>query len=375
MTYNDWDNVYKKLGVRPVINAAGNQTVRGGSTPSPLVRKAMEEANTSFVEMAELLEKSGEHIASLLGVEAAYITSGCYAALVLCSAAVMTGNDPDKRAQLPDTTGLKSEILLQKKQQYGYDRAYTVPGSKLRYVGDSDGATVEQLSQSIGPNTAAIAYLVQPDQGNAISLEKVVEIAHAHNVPVIADAAAQIYPLDYFRRNAQSADLVCFGGKYFNAPHSVGFACGRKDLIEAVTAHGFIGPRPIGRGMKVDRQEIIGLVAALDAWFDMDHEKRCREQSKKYAAIAQELEGIENVSTETVPNKSHMLASLRVTFSPEALGRNAHQVVKELDAGTPRILIAAHGDSAITINAYTLNEGEEDIIASMLRDLLTGKTS
>ena len=142
-----------------------------------------------------------------------------------------------------------------------------------------------------------------------------------------------------------------------------------------MTAHGFIGPRPIGRGMKVDRQEIIGLVVALDAWFAMDHEERYREQNKKYAAIAQCLEGIKNVSTEVVPNKSHMLASLRVVFNPEALGKNAQQVVKELYTGTPRIIVAAHGDSAITINAYTLNEGEEGIIASALRNLLTGKVS
>jgi len=332
----------------------------------------MEDADRSYVEMAELLEKSGDYIASLLGVEAAYVTSGCYAALVLCSAAVMTGNDPEKRAQLPDTTGLKDEILLQQKQRYGYDRAYTVPGSKLLYVGDNDGATPEELERAIGPNTAAVAYLVQPDQGNAIPLEEVVEIAHAHDVLVIADAAAQIHPLDYFRRNAQSADLVCFGGKYFNAPHSTGFACGRQELIEEVTAHGFIGPRPIGRGMKVDRQEIIGLVTAIDIWFSTDHEKRLKEQDARYAAIAQVLEGIENVSTKVVRIKSHMLSTLHVIFEPKTLGKNASQLVNELDAGAPRIRAGAHGDNIITINAYTLNEGEEYIVADALKRLLTG---
>jgi L-seryl-tRNA(Ser) seleniumtransferase len=371
MTDKNWGNVYKRLGARPVINASGNQTVRGGSTPSPAVRQAMEEADASYVEMEELLEKSGAHIASLLGVEAAYVTSGCYAALVLCSAAVMTGDDPDKRAQLPDTTGMKNEILLQKKQRYGYDRAYTIPGGKLIYVGDDNSATPEQLERAIGPNTAAVAYLVQADQGNAIPLEKVVEIAHAHDILVIADAAAQIYPLDYFRRNAQAADLVCFGGKYFNAPHSTGFACGKKDLIEIVTAHGFIGPRPVGRGMKLDRQEIIGLVTAIDEWFAMDHEKRDKEQNARYAAIAQELEGIENVSTEVISTKSHMLSKLHVIIDPEALGKNAQQISNELDAGTPRIRVSTSGNNAIVINAYTLNEGEEYIIAEMLKRLIT----
>ena len=372
MTANGWGEVYRRLGARPVINATGNQTVRGGSTPSAAVRKAMQEANASYVEMAELLEKSGEHIASLLDVEAAYVTAGCYAALVLCSATVMTGDDSELRAQLPDTTGLKDEILLQKKQRYGYDRAFTVPGGKLVIVGDEDGCTAEQLEEAIGPSTAALAYLIQANQGNAVPLEEAVEIAHAHNILVIADAAAQIYPLDYFRRNARSADLVCFGGKYFNAPHSVGFVCGRKDLIETVAAHGFIGPRPIGRGMKVDRQEIIGLVAAIDLWFAADHEKRSREQDARYAAIAEGLSGIAGVSAEVVHTKSHTLSDLHISFNPESVGKNAQQVANALDDGAPRIRVNHRGDNMITINAYTLNEGEEYIIADALRRTLAG---
>ena len=371
MTNQNLGQVYNRLGARPVINAAGNQTVLGGSILSGAVKKAMEEAGASYVGMEELLAKSGEHIASLLGVEAAYVTSGCYSALVLCSAAVMTGNDPDKRAQLPDTAGMKDEILLQRVQRYGFDRAFTVPGGKLIYVGDDDSMTTEQLQQAIGPRTAAVAYLLYPDQGKAMPLEQVVQIAHSHNIPVISDAAAQIYPLDYFQRNAQSADLVCFGGKYFNAPHSAGFACGRKDLIEAVTAHGFIGPRPIGRGMKLDRQEIIGLVTAIDEWFAMDHEKRSEEQDARYDAITQELSGIQNVSTKIVRIKGHMLSTLHVVIDTKTLGKNAQQVVSELDEGTPRIKVGAAGSDTITINAYTLNEGHEYMIAKALKSLLT----
>lgn len=140
MANTDWGNVYKKLGARPVINATGNQTVRGGSTPSPAVREAMLEADTSYVEMEELLEKSGHFIAERLGVEDAYVTAGCYAALVLAAATVMTGSDADKRAQLPDTTGLRDEIVFQKVQHYTYDRAFTIPGSKLIFVIESAAA-------------------------------------------------------------------------------------------------------------------------------------------------------------------------------------------------------------------------------------------
>jgi L-seryl-tRNA(Ser) seleniumtransferase len=345
--------------------------VRGGSTPSAAVRKAMQEADTSYVEMEELLEKTGQFIAGRLGVEDAYVTAGCYTALVLTSATVMTGNDPDKMAQLPDTSGLKDEIVFQKMQHYTYDRAFTIPGSKLIYVGDEDGCTAETLNDAIGDNTAAVAYLIQAEHEKGVSLAKTIEIAHSHNLPLIADAAAQIYPLDYFQRNAQSADLVCFGGKYFNAPHSTGFICGRKDLIEVVRQHGFIGPRPVGRGMKVDRQEIIGLVTAIDIWLSTDHDKRLKEQDARYAVLEHELESVNGVSCEVhYGEKSHTLSNLHVNIDAAITGKDAAEIVQALDAGTPRIKVNAQGKEALVINAYTLNAGEEYIIANALRHIL-----
>ena len=371
MANTGWGNVYKRLGARPVINGTGNQTVRGGSTPSAAVRKAMQEADASYVEMAELLEKSGQFIAERLGVEDAYITAGCYTALVLASATVMTGNDPDKCAQLPDTTGLRNEIVFQKMQHYTYDRAFTIPGSKLIFVGDDDGCTAEALNAAIGERTAAVAYLIQPDQGKAVPLAAAVEIAHSHNLPLIADAASQIYPVDYFQHNAQSADLVCFGGKYFNAPHSTGFVCGKKDLIETVRQHGFIGPRPVGRGMKVDRQEIIGLVTAIDIWLSTDHDKRLKEQDARYASLTHELENVNGVSCEVhYSENSHTLSNLHVKIDAAVTDMDAAEVTQALDAGTPRIKVNTQGKEALVINAYTLNAGEEYIIANAIRHIL-----
>ena len=371
MANTSWGNVYKKLGARPLINGTGNQTVRGGSTPSAAVRKAMFEADASYVEMEELLEKSGQFIAERLGVEDAYVTAGCYTALVLASAAVMTGNDPDKMAQLPDTTGFKNEIVFQKMQHYTYDRAFTIPGSKLIYVGDDEGCTNEALADAINDNTAAIAYLIQAEHENGVSLADTIEIARSHSLPLIADAAAQIYPLDYFRRNAQSADLVCFGGKYFNAPHSTGFVCGKKAMIDVVRQHGFIGPRPVGRGMKVDRQEIIGLITAIDIWLSTDHDKRLKEQDARYAALEHELQNVDGVSCEVhYGERSHTLSDLRVKIDAAVTGKDAAVVARELDAGTPRIKVNAQGTEALVINAYTLNAGEEYIIANALRHIL-----
>ncbi len=372
MATNGEENVYTRLGARPVINAGGNTTVWGGSTPSPVVMQAMEEAGKSFVEMEELLETSGARIADLLGAEAAYATAGCYAALVLSTAACITGNDPEKAAQLPDMTGLKSEVVLQQRQRYSYDRAYTVPGSKLVLAGDDDGTTADQLGSAIGPDTAAVAFLVKADRDDSVvGLEETVDIAHARGVPVIADAAAQIYPIDYLRRNAQSADLVCFGGKYMGAPHSIGFVCGKKDMIEAVTAHGFIGARPFGRGMKADRQEIVGLVTALEEWVNTDHEERLVRYGVRFSAIERAVQGVSGVKeTRVVPTNNFVGLMLHLALNTDKLGKTATDVFNELLDTTPRIRLAVEGEDTLTVNVHTLNEGEEHIIADRLRDLL-----
>jgi L-seryl-tRNA(Ser) seleniumtransferase len=274
--------------------------------------------------------------------------------------------------RLPDTTGMKNEVILQQTHRYGYDRAYTVPGSKLVIVGDHDGCTPEQIEGAIGPETAAVAYLVKADADtSSVSLEDTVDLAHSHDVPVIADAAAQIYPLDYFRRNAQSADLVCFGGKYMGAPHSTGFACGKEGLMDAVTAHGFIGPRPLGRGMKVDRQEIIGLVAAVEDWFTMDHEERLVEYGAKFTPIEDALRGVSSVKeTKVFHSNTYWGVGLHVVLDTEFLGKGAQHVVSELDEGNPRIRAAAAEDDTILINVHNLGEGDEHIVAGRLKILL-----
>ncbi len=367
-------DVYKRLGVRPVINASGNTTTWGGSTPSAVAKKAMDEAGTSFVEMSELFEGSGEFIANLLRTEAAYVTAGCYTALVLSTAACMTRDDPDKMSRLPDTTGMKNEIVFQTKQHYGYDRGYTIAGSRLVEAGDENGCTLEELEGAIGPKTAAIAYLVRDKPDSAlVSYEDAVEAAHRHDVPLIGDCAAQIYPLDYFRRNAQTPDLACFGGKYMAAPHSTGFVAGKKELVDVVASHGFVAPnRPFGRGMKLDRQEIIGLVAALEDWFTMNHEDRLMLYTARFSVIEQALAGVGAVrETEVVPNTTFALAALDVLLNTEALGKTAQDVTRQLDVGTPRIRLSSRDNDALVINVHNLNEGEEAIVAERLREILS----
>ena len=366
-------DIYAKLGARAVINAQGNRTVLGGSATVPEVTAAMAAANDTYVEMSELLARSGEYIADLLGVEAAYVTSGCSAALAFSAAACMTGSDLDKIAQLPDTTGMKNEIVIQKAQRYSYDRSYTVPGAKLVEAGDEDGCTRNQLEEAIGANTAAVAYFIRADEpGAVVTLEEAVDIAHAAGVPLIADAAAQIYPLDYLLRNAQSADLVCFGAKYMGAPQSSGFLCGRKDLVEAASEQGFIafqenGGLSFGRPMKLDKGEVVGVVTAVDRWLKMNHEDRLLVYEERLDTARQILAGTPGLGLEIENVPQYFGSSLNVTVDPGVVGKTAQKIADELDSGDPRIWVMMADEGTFTINAHALNDGEEVIVAEHVR--------
>ena len=377
MTNNFGSEVYKRLGVRPLINAGGTQTLWGGSTLSPEVMGAMVDANSNYVEMEELLDRAGEHVAKLMGVEAAYITSGCFAALALSTAACMTGRDRQKISQLPEIVGIKHEVLIQTKHRNSYDREFPVPGGVLVEVGDTDGCTVDVLDEAIGPNTAAVAYLARRDADSSIiPLADVVKTAHTHGVPVIVDAATHIYPVDYFRGLAQSADLVCFSGKYFNAPPAVGIALGKKELMDAVADHGYIGfynpdGRSFGRGFKIGRHDVIGLVAALEWWLNADHEERHANDEARLANMQQTLENIAGIGKmEIVHVGAHTGSTLHVGIDSEVAGKDARQVVAELDNGVPRIRVGGSDDSII-IHGHTLNEGEEEIVIDRLKAVLS----
>ncbi len=361
-------DIYSRLGARPVVNAGGNTTTWGGSTLSPAARRAMEMANGAWVEMAELNDRAGEIIADVLGVEAAHVTAGCYSAMALSAAACIAGDDSEKRARLPDTTGMKSDILLPKPQRYGFARAYLVPGGRLIEVGDDDTCRPDQLDAAIGENTAAVAYFVMPDwPATVLSLEEAVEIAHSHDVPVIADAASRNYPLDYFRETAQSADLVCFSGKYLGAHQSTGFVCGKGDLVQAASAQGF----PFGRAMKLDRQEIVGLVVALEGWFSMNHEDRLASYSTKFDVIENALQGLPAVRRAGVEQVArHPGLTLLAALDTEGLGKAVQQIVAELREGSPSVRVLPEGTDGLNINVHTLNDGEEHVVAERLTAVL-----
>lgn len=378
MAATDTTDIYADFGIKQVINAMGHVTLLGGSTLSPAVQAAMEAANRGFAPLEEVLDKTGQTIAGMVGAEHAMVTSGCFAALVLGIASFITGDDKEKIGRLPDTSGMKNEILLQKRQRYHYDRCITVPGGKLVEVGDENGTTPEQLAAAIGPNTAGILHYARGETvPGVLQLAEVVAIAKQKGTRVIVDAASEIYPIERMHYVAQSgADLVCFGAKYLGAQNSAGILCGRKDLLHAAKLNSFIGyeaqrSRSAGRGYKLDRQEVIGVTVALKEWLTMDHEERLQQQSDRIATIRKRLADLPHIQTEEVWNpQREAWIQLRITVAG-ADDAKLNALCDELRNGEPSIWLRPTfegGQIAVMVN--TLQEGETDIVARRLREVL-----
>lgn len=371
----DVKRIYEDMGVKPVINAAGNLTLLGGSRLTPHVLEAMALANRYFADMDELLKRSGVLIAEMIGVEAALVTSGCAAAITLGVAACMAGSDLEKIGRLPDTTGLKNEILIQKAQRYKYDRCLTLFGARMIEVGDERGATAAQLEAAITDRTAAVHYFAPGDGEGVLPFETVVAIAKKRGVRTLVDAAAIVYPPARMRYYFdQGADLATFGAKYIGACNSSGILAGRKELVDAAFLQSFVGfessaSRSVGRPMKLDRQEIVAVVVALRDWMSMDHEQRLAEHQRRAQVVMQGLEGLPNVKVEWSPDEGGLAHGVMLTLNEASSGKTADQIREALRNGSPSIWTRGSGNQ-VRVNVAHLVEGEEEIVTARLRELL-----
>ena len=365
--------LYAALGARPVINALGNRTMLGGSNPAPEVLEAMQLSARYYVDMVELFEGTGQVISGLLGCESALVTPGCAAALVLGTCACMTGTDTRKMDQLPDTTGLRSEVVLQKAQRYKYDRVVRLTGARIVEAGSEAGTTRAELESAFGPATAAVLYPAIDNPADLVSLEETLAIAHERGVPVIVDAAYRVYPVEELRQyTGLGADLVGYGAKYFGASNSAGVLCGREDLVEAARLHSFASFEKheipgVGRPLKIDRQEVVGVVAALRHWLEMDHGERFAAAAGRARNLCAALQGLEGV--ELPPDTGEGMATLALRLDEEALGKTAADLDEELRGGNPSIWTDP-GDGVIRFFMFTVEDGDELVIAGRLRELL-----
>jgi len=402
--------MYKKLGVTRVINCFGTYTLIGGHILSEEVRSAMEEADKNFAWLWELEEKAGKRVAELTGAEAAFITPGAFAALTLSAAACMAGRDPEKMRRLPDTTGMKNEIIIQRPlRDFKYDRSMTVAGGKLVEVGDEHaGCIPEQIEEAISEKTAAIHYMAHGTTGSFASenctivpIEEVIKIGHRHGVPIIVDAAFQCYPLDGFSKYvAMGADLVAYSCKYFGGPNTAGLLLGRKDLIDAVALHSFVGQEggpggkvllgategefhgSVFRGYKMDRSSIVGAVAALEMYMATDHMKTLQTARDKSSYLMKALEDVPDIKIAVIDARTKGVDPLRISLQitlEEKTPEETYEIVRELMTDDPAIWVGSRGNSLlINITSFRglmlLVDGDEKIIADRLKSILCDKS-
>jgi L-seryl-tRNA(Ser) seleniumtransferase len=371
---------YKRLGVKRIINAASWITVHGGSIMPRAVVQAMDDASHWFVDMHELNEKAGDVIAKLTGAEAGLVTAGSAAGMVLEAAATMAGNDPAKIWQLPDTSNMKNEIVLHRAHRVNYDHNFRAAGAKLVEIGNARSTQEWELEDAINENTAAVAYIYGGRRGGAIPLRRTVEIAHSHDVPVIVDAAAMLPPLENLSRFIDDgADLVSFsGGKGVMGPQSTGILAGRADLIEAAYANGAPNSVSVGRSAKVCKEEIAGLITALEIFVDTDFESVNAGWRAQCAYIVDGLKDIPGLRVELVEARPDYLephsnfATTLIYFEQDWKGPSMERINQMLFDGDPGIRIGASdvGD-ALAVYPVNLQSGEAEILTARLKEVLT----
>jgi len=364
--------VYARFGVTPVINAGGTHTTHGGSMMRPEVREAMSLAAESFVDLVELKRATGRFVAEITGAEAGMICSGAAGGLVLATAAVMTGTDPEKIAQLPNSTGMKNEILMQHNNPSGYTKCHEYAGATLTYAGNESGATQDQLADAITDDTAAILHTFAYGPARpGLTLPETVEVArNARNpLPVIVDGAAMLPPKENLTKYiSEGADLVTFsGGKYIGGPQSAGLLAGRTELVEAALLNSGPG-MAVGRPQKVGREELIGMATALQLFVESDDEARTDAMQRRAQHISDRLQGIPGITASVeldylqfhVPN-----CVIRFDSADEA-----DRVWEGMHEGNPRVYIARIS-GGLTANAVNILDGQEEAVAQRLVEELT----
>lgn len=360
---------FAELGVRTFINAAGTYTTLTASLMPPEVIDAIEYASKHYVSLIELQDKVGERIASLAGCEAAMVTSGAAGALMCGTAACITGTDSKAIRQIPDLTGLKSEVLVQKSHRYGYDHAVRACGVRMVEV-----ETAEELQAAAGPKTAMMLFFNDVVAQGKINAEEFVALGKKLKVPTFNDAAADVPPVENLSKYSKMGfDLVTFsGGKGIRGPQSAGLLLGRKDLIEAARLNTSPYSDSIGRGCKVNKEELLGMLVALEIFMKKDHAAEWKEWERRIRTIADSVRDLPTIETETwVPEIANHVPHLKIRWSPDAIAVTPPEVMKQLRAGQPSIEASpATNSKELVFGVWMLQPGEAEKVARRLRAVL-----
>jgi len=372
--------IYRKLGVRPVIHGSGTTTRYGGSMLRPEALEAMREASQALVNIDELNEAAGAAIARMLGAEAAFVTAGASSGLILQAAACIAGADRAKIIRLPDTRDMRNEIVIQRAHRFAYDQAYRVAGGVLVEIGLARRTQPFELEDAITDRTAAVAHLISPftSPPGTLPLDQVIAIAHRRGVPVIVDAASMLPPRENLTKFLRlGADLVSFsGGKGIRGPQSTGILAGRSHLVRAAALNASPN-QALGRAAKTSKEEIAGLVTALELFMAEDEASEMKRYTDVCATIVEglaDIHGLRVVVEQDPVNR--VLPHAVVYFTPDWRGPSGHAVQVALAQGDPHIYVqqGAHQGGyfdEIAVDPINLQPGDETLVAARLREELT----
>ena len=364
---------FRELGVRPFINAAGTYTVLTASLMHPDVVEAINYASKQFVPLNDLHDAVGKRLAELIGCEAAMVTSGAAAALTVGTAACITGKNPDFIKRIPDLTGMKSEVIVQKSHRYGYDHAVRNCGVKMIEV-----ETAAELERAVSEKTAMMLFFNDADPKGRIKIDEFVALGKKHGIPTFNDAAADVPPTEHLSKYTKMGfDLVTFsGGKGLRGPQSAGLLLGRRDLIEAARLNCSPNSDSIGRGMKVNKEEMVGMMVAVEVYLKRDAAAEWKEWERRAKVITGSIAGLKPVTTEVyvLPIANHV-PHIRIRWDKTALSLTADEIRKRLREGRPSIEIvpgsspAAAATQEISVGVWQMQPGEAEIVARRLREV------
>lgn len=361
-------DVLGELGVRTLINAAGTYTRLTASKMPKEVLSAMQRASATYVDLGELHEKAGARIAELLECESALVTAGCASALTLATAACVAGDDTDRIKRLPDTAGMKSEVVLQKSHRNGYDHAIRNCGVRLVEV-----ETAAEMKAAVNDRTAMMFFLNRAENDGQVGHEEFVSIGRQRGVPTLNDAAADIPPVEnLYRFTKMGYDLVAYsGGKGLLGPQSAGLLLGRSDLIAAARLNNSPYSDSVGRTNKVNKEEIVGMLVALELFLDRDHEQVWKEWMRRCRRIDQAVDGLRGVTTEVfVPEIANAVPHLRVRWDYEQTGMRPEQAAARLRDGDPSVEVRPGYEDGLVVGVWMLDAGEERVVGRRLHAVL-----
>ena len=369
-------DIYQSIGVRPLINARGTYTIISGSVMLPEVRAAMEAAAQRYVHLDELTEAIGARLAELTQAEWGVVTSGCAAALTHATAACVAGGNPDLHVRIPDLRGFpRDEAIIPRHSRNVYDAAVRAVGVRVVEVG-----TAEELEAAFGPRTALVYILAGPkaDEG-PLATRAVAARAKERGVPVLVDAAAEILTVPNVHLQSGATLVAYSGGKCLRGPQTAGLLLGRKDLVRAAWVHS-APHHGFARGMKVGKEEAIGMLMAVEMWMRRDHPAEWSRWTSWLEHIARRVGAIDGVRTAVKPPEglSNRTPSLLVLWDRERFGIAGEAAARRLFDTDPRVGIfpargqAEGSETGVTINPYMLAPGEERVVADRLHALLSG---